>query len=127
MLTSTAPRSRHRRPRTTPHFGAESDRPVWFDSAPIVVAVDNSSATEAAVMSGVRLATELGAALVFVYVRRGPWSGLGAPYYRRRLDAELSAGRSRPPHPVALWVSAAMRIGADTHRRGGVPRARLMA
>jgi hypothetical protein len=28
MITATAPRSRHRRPRTTAHFGADPDRPA---------------------------------------------------------------------------------------------------
>src|SRR5688500_18111030 len=106
MVTSTAPRSRHRRPRTTLHFGAEPYLPVWLDPAPIVVAVDNSSATEAAAMCGVRLARELGAPLVFVYVRRGPWSGLGAPYHQRRLDAELSAGRSALDEALAIAARA---------------------
>jgi nucleotide-binding universal stress UspA family protein len=67
---------------------------VRMEPAPIVVAVDDSRPTEAAAQSGVRLARELGAPVVFVYVRRGPWSGLAAPHYQRRLDAELSAGRS---------------------------------
>jgi nucleotide-binding universal stress UspA family protein len=31
--------------------------------------------------------------LVFVYVRRRPWGGLGAPFHQRRLDAEMATAR----------------------------------
>ena len=54
---------------------------------------DNSGAAAAAAHDAVRLAQELGGPIVFVYVRRGPASALGEPYYQRRLDAEVSAGR----------------------------------
>jgi nucleotide-binding universal stress UspA family protein len=124
MITSTAPRSRHRRLRTTLHFGDEPDRPVWFDPAPIVVAVDNSRATEAAAQSGVRLARELGAPLVFVYVRRGPWSGLGAPYHQRRLDVELSAGRSAIDEALAIAERAG--VSATAEQLAGNPARRLV-
>jgi nucleotide-binding universal stress UspA family protein len=124
MVTSTTPRSRHRRPRTTPHFGAEPDRPVRLDAAPIVVAVDNSRATEAAAQSGVRLARELGAPLVFVYVRRRPWSGLGEPYYQRRLDAELSAERSVLDDALAIAKRAG--VSASAEQLAGTPARRVV-
>ena len=59
---------------------------------PVVVAVDDSPAAGAAVRDGVRLAGDLAAPLVFVYVRRGPSTSLGEPYYQRRLDAEMQIG-----------------------------------
>jgi len=62
------------------------------EAAPIVVAVDNSRAAATAAQAAVRLARGLTAPLVFVYVRRGPSSALGEPYYQRRLDAEMTAG-----------------------------------
>jgi hypothetical protein len=49
------------------------------DAAPVVVAVDNSRAAAAAAEAAVRVARDLAAPLVFVYVRRGPWAGLGSP------------------------------------------------
>jgi nucleotide-binding universal stress UspA family protein len=62
-------------------------------TAPIVVGIDKSRAAAAAARDAVRLAHELAAPLVFLYVRRGPSSGLGEPYHQRRLDAEMRAGR----------------------------------
>ena len=74
MVTSTAPSSHLRRPLTSSRPSPEGDRLARPEPAPIVVAVDSSQATEAAAQAGVRLAWELNAPLVFVYVRRGPWS-----------------------------------------------------
>jgi len=56
------------------------------------------------------LARELAAPLVFVYVRRGPSSALGKPYYQRRLDAEMRAGRRALDDALA----AAERAGVPT-------------
>jgi nucleotide-binding universal stress UspA family protein len=61
--------------------------------APVVVGIDESRAAAVAARDAVRLAHELAAPLVFVYVRRGPSSALGEPYHQRRLDAEMRAGR----------------------------------
>jgi nucleotide-binding universal stress UspA family protein len=124
MITATAPRSPHRRPRTTSHSSVKPDRLVPMEPAPIVVAVDDSSATEAAAQSGVRLARELGAPLVFVYVRRGPWSGLGTPYYQRRLDAELNAGRSALDE--ALAVAERAGVSASAEHLAGNPARRVV-
>ena len=60
-------------------------------AAPIVAAVDGSTASTAAVETAVRLGAEMDAPLVFVYVRRGPPGSLGAPVYQRRLT-----GAARP-------------------------------
>ena len=76
---------------------------------PVVVAVDDSRASDAAVRDGVRVAGELAAPVVFVYVRRGPSAALGEPYYQRRLDAEMRIGE----RAIAAGIAAA--------RRGGVP------
>jgi nucleotide-binding universal stress UspA family protein len=74
-----------------------------------VVAVDNTRAATAAAQAAVRLARDLAAPLVFVYVRRGPSPAVGRPYYQRRLDREMRAGRRA--------LDAALAIAA----RGGVP------
>jgi nucleotide-binding universal stress UspA family protein len=86
----------------TPPTAAPSARPV-------VVAVDGSPAAEAAARDGVRVAAELEAPVVFVYVRRGPSAALGEPYYQRRLDAEMRIG------------DRAITAGLAVARRAGVP------
>ena len=61
----------------------------------------------AAVRDGVRLAGDLAAPVVFVYVRRGPSATLGEPYYQRRLDAEMRIGDGA----IAAGIAAARRAG----------------
>jgi nucleotide-binding universal stress UspA family protein len=95
LITSTDPRPGFRRPLGASRSAAGTCRPMKTEpeAAPIVVAVDNSRAAATAAQAAVRLARGLTAPLVFVYVRRGPSSALGEPYYQRRLDAEMTAGR----------------------------------
>jgi nucleotide-binding universal stress UspA family protein len=95
VSTTTDSRARFRRPHDVAPSGVEACRavPAQPDAAPIVVAVDNSPAATAAVQAAVSLGADLAAPLVFVYVRRGPSSALGEPYYQRRLDAEMASGR----------------------------------
>jgi nucleotide-binding universal stress UspA family protein len=71
---------------------SRGEQPETGAAAPIVVAVDDSSAARAAVEDGVRIARELDAPAVFVYVRRGPSAALGEPYHQRRLDREMGTG-----------------------------------
>jgi nucleotide-binding universal stress UspA family protein len=73
----------HERP--TPHPRRHPPRPV-------VVAVDDSPGAIHAAEAGARLGRDLGAPVVLVYVREGPPSWMGEPYYQRRLDAETAAG-----------------------------------
>jgi nucleotide-binding universal stress UspA family protein len=90
---------------------------------PVVVAVDDSPAAEAAVGDGVRLAGELAAPVVFVYVRRGPSAALGEPYYQRRLDAEMRIG----DRAIAVGIAAARRarVPASGEQLHGSPARRL--
>lgn len=90
---------------------------------PVVVAVDDSPATEAAVRDGVRVAGELAAPVVFVYVRRGPSAALGEPYYQRRLDAEMRIG----DRAIAAGIAAARNAGvpASGEQLHGMPARRL--
>src|SRR5688572_20889205 len=85
-------RTAWRAPGTDPQLDGRWVLRVERGPAPIVVAVDPSPATRAAVSDGIRLARELAAPVIFVYVRRGPSAVLGEPYHQRRLDAEMSAG-----------------------------------
>jgi nucleotide-binding universal stress UspA family protein len=100
----------------TPPMVAPSARPV-------VVAVDDSPAAAAAIRDGVRLAGELAAPVVFVYVRRGPSAALGEPYYQRRLDAEMRIGE----RAIAAGIAAARRAGvpASGEQLHGRPARRL--
>ena len=98
--------------------------PMTAPSAqPVVVAVDDSPAAEAAVRDGVRIAGELTAPVVFVYVRRGPSAALGKPYYQRRLDAEMQIG----DRAIAAGMAAARRAGvpATGEQLHGTPARRL--
>jgi nucleotide-binding universal stress UspA family protein len=90
---------------------------------PVVVAVDDSPAAEAAVRDGVRLAGDLAAPVVFVYVRRGPSAALGEPYHQRRLDAEMRIG----DRAIGAGLAAANRAGvpASGEQLHGPPARRL--
>lgn len=90
---------------------------------PVVVAVDDSPAAEAAIRDGVRVAGELAAPVVFVYVRRGPSAALGEPYYQRRLDEEMRIG----DRAIAAGITAARRAGvpARGEQLHGRPARRL--
>jgi nucleotide-binding universal stress UspA family protein len=80
-------------------------------TTPIVAAVDGSSASRSAIEIAVKLAVELSAPLVFVYVRRGPMGFLGTPVFQRRLTAEVArASRARSRSPCR---------GASRRRRRG--------
>ena len=98
VSTTMDSRVRFRRPLDVAPSGVEACRaaPGQPDAAPIVVAVDNSSAATAAVRAAVSLGADLAAPLVFVYVRRGPSAALGEPYYQRRARCRDGI---RPPHP----------------------------
>jgi nucleotide-binding universal stress UspA family protein len=93
---------RQRRSDTGPH-GPRPPQPV---TAPIVAAVDNSSASAAASRDAVRLAKAMRAPVVFVYVRRGPSLTLGEPYYQRRLDAAIASGRRALGDALAMAEQA---------------------
>ena len=94
------------------------------DAAPIVVAVDTSRAAAAAVQAGVRLAKDLAAPVVFVYVRRGPSSALGEPYFQRRLDAEMASGRRALTD--ALAVAEEVGVPATGEQLAGGPARRVV-
>jgi nucleotide-binding universal stress UspA family protein len=90
---------------------------------PIMAAVDGSPASSAAVETAVSLARELGAPIVFVYVRRGPAGVLGAPVYQRRLTASMARGRRVLRR--ALGAAAAAGVHAEGEILEGSPRRRI--
>jgi nucleotide-binding universal stress UspA family protein len=91
--------------------------------APIVAAVDGSSASTVAVETAVNLAGELDAPIVFVYVRRGPASFLGVPVYQRRLTKEMARGRAVLDE--ALEAAAATGVSAEGEILEGSPQRRI--
>jgi nucleotide-binding universal stress UspA family protein len=90
---------------------------------PIVAAVDGSAASRAAIGEAVRLAGELDAPIVFVYVRRGPAGFFGAPIYERRLTLEM-ARAGRVLHD-ALAVADNAGVPAEGEVLEGSPRRRI--
>jgi nucleotide-binding universal stress UspA family protein len=104
MITSADPTPRLQEQLATARSGTETlgFRRIEPDAAPIVVAVDDTSAAARAAHAAVRLARDLAAPLVFVYVRRGPSAMLGRPYYQRRLDSEMRAGRRALDDALAI-------------------------
>ena len=94
------------------------------EDAPIVAAVDASTSGTAAARTAISMARRLGAAVVFVYVRRGPSSVLGEPYYQRRLDAEIAAAKGA----LGAALAAADRAGvaASGEELDGPPARRLV-
>jgi nucleotide-binding universal stress UspA family protein len=93
-------------------------------AAPIVVGIDNSRSAATAAREAVRLGQELAAQLVFVYVRRGPSSVLGEPYYQRRLDAEMRAGRRALNDALAIAERAG--VPATGEQLVGNPASRVV-
>jgi len=91
--------------------------------APVIAAVDGSAASRTAAAEAVRLAAELAAPVVFVYVRRGPSAILGAPIYQRRLTNEM--GRARRVLTRALAVAAGAGVRASAEILEGRPRRRI--
>jgi nucleotide-binding universal stress UspA family protein len=63
------------------------------DASLIVAAVDGTGAGVAAAETAARLASDLDAPLVFVFVRRGPSGMFAGRSYQRRLDDEFAAAR----------------------------------
>jgi nucleotide-binding universal stress UspA family protein len=93
------------------------------DVPPIVAAVDGSAASAAATREAVRLAGEIEAPVVFVYVRRGPASFLGAPVYQRRLTAAMAHARRVLDRAIAVAGTAG--VPAEGEILEGSPRRRI--
>jgi nucleotide-binding universal stress UspA family protein len=126
MTTRTESRAPARTRWSTADRRSDPDRARRADStaAPIVVGVDDTPAAGVAADTGVRLARDFDAPLVFVYVRRGPSAALGEPYYQRRLDTEMRTGR----RVLARALAAAEREGvaATGEELAGNPARRVV-
>jgi nucleotide-binding universal stress UspA family protein len=92
--------------------------------APIVAAVDASASGATAAREAVAIAKRLAAPVVFVYVRDGPSSILGEPYYQRRLDAEMA--RAKRALGAALAAAGRASVAASGEVLEGAPALRLV-
>ena len=99
-------------------------RAVPAKGAPIVAAIDDSSASRGVVETAVKLAAELNASLVFVYVRRGPPGFLGRPFFQRSLTAKMT--RARRSVDRALRAAAQAGVDAEGEILEGAPRKRIL-
>jgi nucleotide-binding universal stress UspA family protein len=125
-ITGTDSKPRLRSPFGTSRARAERCRHLrpQREAAPIIVAVDNSPASSAAVDAAIALTRELAAPLVFVYVRKDPSCALGEPYYQRRLDAEMHAARRALDD--ALAVAADVGVPMSAEQLAGSPARRVV-
>jgi nucleotide-binding universal stress UspA family protein len=81
--------------------------------APIVAAIDGSSASKRAGEASIRFARTLNAPIVFVYVRRGPASFLGSPEYQRRLTSKMAEARKVLDDALKSAADAGVDAGAE--------------
>ena len=111
--------------RPHPKLARDESRllPSERNVAPIVAAVDGSAASRAAIGEAIRLAVELSAPIVFVYVRRGPAGVFGTPVYQRRLTTEMA--RARRVLERALAVADSAGVPAEGEILEGSPRRRI--
>jgi nucleotide-binding universal stress UspA family protein len=88
-----------------------------------VAAVDGTPAGVAAADAAARLARQVRAPLVLVYVRTGPPGWLGKPYFQRRLDREMEAASAA----LGAAQAAAARHGvvAESEVLEGRPARRI--
>jgi nucleotide-binding universal stress UspA family protein len=114
-------------PTRTPASGGAELRltqAVPANATPIVAAIDDSSASRGVVETAVKLADELNASLVFVYVRRGPRGFLGRPFFQRSLTAKMT--RARRAVDRALRAAAQAGVDAEGEILEGAPRKRIL-
>jgi nucleotide-binding universal stress UspA family protein len=85
----------------------------------IVIAIDGSAGSRAAIDEGLGLAGSLGAEVSFLTVRPAPLPVLGDPYYQRALTKEL--GRARQALAEAVAVAEEQGIPCDAEDLEGNP------
>ncbi len=85
----------------------------------LLVAVDGSDGSNAAVEEALALAADLRAAVTFAYVRRPPSLLLGDPFYQRVLTGEFAEACSAVAE--AMEAAAAVGIEADSEILEGDP------
>jgi nucleotide-binding universal stress UspA family protein len=125
MIAPATPTSRISEPtRISGSLSRDRSRPREWEDAPVVAAVDASANSAAAARTAISLASRLGAAVVFVYVRRGPSAILGEPYYQRRLDAEMATAKRALGD--ALTAAGRAGVAASGEELEGPPARRVV-
>jgi nucleotide-binding universal stress UspA family protein len=100
-----------------------AESPERASASPIVAAVDRTAAGVAAADSAARLARQVNAPLVLVYVRTGPPGWLGKPYFQRRLHQEMQAANSTLA--AARTAAAQHGVEAESEVLEGRPARRI--
>ncbi len=91
----------------------------------LIVGVDGSEGSCAAVDEALRLAADLDARVTFVFVYKSPPALLGNPYYERALKADIA--RARRAVGEAVEVARAAGVEADTEILEGDPADELVS
>jgi nucleotide-binding universal stress UspA family protein len=92
--------------------------------APIVAAINGSTASRHAGDAAVRLAVELDAPLTFVYVRRGPAGFFGTPVFERRLTRKMAEARRVIDRALRRAARAGIEVEGEILE--GSPRKRIV-
>jgi nucleotide-binding universal stress UspA family protein len=79
----------------------------------LIVGVDGSDGSRAAVDEAIDLAGDLGAALTFVFVRKPPARWLGDPYYQRALTGDMVDARRAVAEAVEKATTAGIEADAE--------------
>lgn len=79
----------------------------------LVIATDGSTGAREALEAGLALARESGAVITLVYVRQGPPSVLGSPFYQRSLTAELRRAGAALDEAQALAAEAGVETESE--------------
>jgi nucleotide-binding universal stress UspA family protein len=91
----------------------------------LIVGVDGSDGSQAAVDEAINLAGDLDATVTFVFVRRPPSGWLGDPYYQRALTGDLA--QARLAAAVAVEKATMAGIEADAEILEGDPANELVS
>ena len=79
----------------------------------LIVGVDGSEGSRAAVAEAIDLAGDLDATVTFVFVSKAPLGWLGDPYYQRVLTGDLAHARQAVAEAVETATKAGIDAGAE--------------
>jgi nucleotide-binding universal stress UspA family protein len=114
----------HREPQAATRGAPSATQPRDAGApAPIIAGVDGTAGGLVAARTAIAWAKQLAAPIVFVFVRRPPMDGLGAPFYGRRVEAETL--RARSALSAALAAAETSGVNASAEILDGPPARRL--
>ena len=79
----------------------------------LLVAIDGSTGSDAAIDEALELAREVGARVTFAFVRKPPSSLLGYPYYERLLRNELAMARETTDDAMRKALDAGVESASE--------------